>query len=124
MVWIGGIAMDSSVAGAVAQYYDSMPRTSGRADRHRTEFYVTLRTLGEDFCHHPPRPGLRRRYRLLVQGAVVCGVTTSPCSISYWATWRWRGKRPPRRAGLAGFEQGTRHRPFTVSPITASTLCC
>ena len=46
--------MDSSVAAAVAQLYDSMPAHEwARMDRHRTEFYVTLRGLRE---HLPPPP--------------------------------------------------------------------
>jgi ubiquinone/menaquinone biosynthesis C-methylase UbiE len=46
--------MDSSVAEAVAQLYDSMSeREWARMDRHRTEFYVTLRALR---VHLPPPP--------------------------------------------------------------------
>ena len=46
--------MDNSVAEAVARLYDSMSeREWARMDRHRTEFYVTLRALRE---HLPPPP--------------------------------------------------------------------
>ncbi len=43
-------------AAAVERYYDSMPeREWARMDRHRTEFYVTLRALRE----HLPQPSAR-----------------------------------------------------------------
>ena len=46
--------MDNSLATAVANLYDSMSeREWARMDRHRTEFYVTLRALRE---HLPPPP--------------------------------------------------------------------
>ena len=48
--------MDNSLATAVANLYDSMSeREWARLDRHRTEFYVTLRTL----CEHLPPPPAR-----------------------------------------------------------------
>ena len=46
--------MDNSLATAVANLYDSMSEHEwARMDRHRTEFYVTLRALRE---HLPPPP--------------------------------------------------------------------
>lgn len=48
--------MDHSVAAAVERLNDSMPeRERARMERHRTEFYVTLRALRE----HLPLPPAR-----------------------------------------------------------------
>ena len=101
--------MDSSVAGAVAQYYDSMPAHEwARMDRHRTEFYVTLRALRE---HLPPPParvldcgGGPGRYavELARWGYDVTLFDLSPGNLALA-----REKAAEAGVTVAGFEQGT-----------------
>ena len=101
--------MDSSVAGAVAQYYDSMPAHEwARLDRHRTEFYVTLRALRE---HLPPPParvldcgGGPGRYAVELAG---WGYDITLFDLSTGNLALAREKAAEAGVTVAGFELGT-----------------
>ena len=102
-------AMDSSVAEAVAQLYDSISeREWARLDRHRTEFYVTLRTLRE---HLPPPParvldcgGGPGRYAVELAR---WGYDVTLFDLSTGNLALAREKAAEAGVTLAGFEQGT-----------------
>ena len=101
--------MDSSVAEAVAQLYDSMTeREWARMDRHRTEFYVTLRALRE---HLPPPParvldcgGGPGRYAVELAR---WGYDVTLFDLSTGNLALAREKAAEAGVTLAGFEQGT-----------------
>ena len=101
--------MDSSVAAAVAQLYDSMPeREWARMNRHRTEFYVTLRALRE---HLPPPParvldcgGGPGRYAVELAG---WGYDVTLFDLSTANLELAREKAAEAGVTLAGVEQGT-----------------
>ena len=101
--------MDNSVAEAVAQLYDSMTeREWARMDRHRTEFYVTLRALRE---HLPPPParvldcgGGPGRYAVELAR---WGYDVTLFDLSTGNLTLAREKAAEAGVTLAGFEQGT-----------------
>ena len=101
--------MDNSVAAAVANLYDSMSeREWARMDRHRTEFYVTLRALRE---HLPPPParvldcgGGPGRYAVELAR---WGYDVTLFDLSTGNLALAREKAAEAGVTLAGFEQGT-----------------
>ena len=117
--------MDNSVAAAVANLYDSMSeREWARMDRHRTEFYVTLRALRE---HLPPPParvldcgGGPGRYAVELAR---WGYDVTLFDLSTGNLALAREKAAEAGVTLAGFEQGTAL-DLSGLPITASTPCC
>jgi S-adenosylmethionine-dependent methyltransferase len=101
--------MGSSVDEAVAQLYDSMSaREWARMDRHRTEFYVTLRALREHLLPPPARvldcgggPG-RYAVELARWGYDVTLFDLSPGNLTLA-----QEKAAEADVSLAGFERGT-----------------
>ena len=101
--------MDNSLAAAVANLYDSMSeREWARLDRHRTEFYVTLRALRE---HLPPPParvldcgGGPGRYAVELAR---WGYDVTLFDLSSGNLALARKKAAEAGVTLAGFEQGT-----------------
>jgi ubiquinone/menaquinone biosynthesis C-methylase UbiE len=109
--------MDNSLATAVANLYDSMSeREWARLDRHRTEFYVTLRTLCE---HLPPPPA-----RVLDCGGGPGRYAVELARWGYDVTLFDLSSGNLTLAQKKAAEAGVTLAGFRGLPITASMPCC